>query len=110
MINAHFRLARSGFTLDVDMQLPATGVTAVFGPSGSGKSTLLRCIAGLERAAGTLSMNGEVWQDKSRFMKTCQRPLGYVFQQTELFPHLSVRANLEYGYQRIPPASRRVQL
>ncbi len=110
MIHACFKLERAEFTLDVALHLPATGVTALFGPSGSGKTTLLRCIAGLERAAGTLSMNGEVWQDDTCFLATPRRPVGYVFQQAGLFPHLSVRANLEYGYKRIPIAERRVQL
>ena len=86
------------------------GVTALFGPSGSGKTTLLRCIAGLEHAAGSLHVNGETWQDDGIFVPTHQRPLGYVFQEASLFPHLSVRANLEYGLKRSPPAERKVQL
>ena len=110
MIHACFKLERAEFTLDVELKLPATGVTALFGPSGSGKTTLLRCIAGLERVAGTYSMNGEVWQDDTCFLATHRRPVGYVFQEAGLFPHLSVRANLEYGYRRIPIAERRVQL
>jgi len=62
-IHAQFRLDWPGFTLDVDLQLPATGVTALFGHSGSGKTTLLRCMAGLERAPqGRLTINGDVWQ------------------------------------------------
>ena len=48
-IDARFQLDWPGFRLDVDVQLPAKGVTALFGHSGSGKTTLLRCIAGLER-------------------------------------------------------------
>lgn len=108
MIHARFQLARAGFTLDVDLPLPAQGVTALFGPSGSGKTTLLRCIAGLERAAGLLKVNGETWQDETTFLPAHLRPLGYVFQESSLFPHLSVRANLEYGYRRVPPATRRV--
>jgi molybdate transport system ATP-binding protein len=108
MIRAHFKLARPDFMLEIDTQLPATGVTALFGPSGSGKSTLLRCIAGLERAAGSLDVNGEIWQDSTQFLPTHRRPLGYVFQEARLFPHLPVRANLEYGYKRIPPSERKV--
>ena len=108
MIHARFKLAHPGFTLEVDTQLPLRGVTALFGPSGSGKTTLLRCIAGLERAAGMLSLNGEVWQDDTQFLPTHQRPLGYVFQEAGLFSHLSVRANLEYGYKRIMPVERKV--
>ncbi|MDO8208450.1 MAG: molybdenum ABC transporter ATP-binding protein [Gallionella sp.] len=107
MIHARFQLERADFTLDVDTQLPAQGITALFGPSGSGKTTLLRCIAGLERAAGLLQVNGETWQDETTFLPAHRRPLGYVFQESSLFPHLSIRANLEYGYKRA--ADRRVQ-
>lgn len=107
MIHARFQLERADFMLDVDTQLPPQGVTALFGPSGSGKTTLLRCIAGLERAAGTLQVNGDTWQDDTTFLPAHRRPLGYVFQESSLFPHLSVRANLEYGYKRA--ADRRVQ-
>ena len=101
-INARFRLDWPGFTLDVDLALPGRGVTALFGPSGSGKTTLLRCIAGLERAPlGVLSVNGELWQDGQYWLPTHQRPLGYVFQEASLFPHLTVLGNLRYGLQRI---------
>jgi len=111
MIQARFDLAYPGFALDVDMQLPAHGVTALFGPSGSGKTTLLRCIAGLERASGgLLRVKDEVWQEGKLFLTTHQRPLGYVFQEASLFPHLSVRRNLEYGWQRIAASERKVQL
>ena len=109
-IRASFRMQLANFRLDASFSVPATGVTALFGPSGSGKTTLLRCIAGLERADGTLHVNGELWQDDTHWMPTHQRPLGYVFQEASLFSHLSVRANLEYGYKRIPPSERRVQL
>jgi len=109
-IRAHFTLQMEGFALDASFSAPATGVTALFGPSGSGKTTVLRCIAGLERAAGTLSVNGEVWQDEKVFIATHKRQLAYVFQEASLFPHLSVRANLEYGYKRIKPDERKVQL
>ncbi len=98
------------FALDAAFSAPPVGVTALFGPSGSGKTTLLRCIAGLERASGSLHVNGEPWQDEKTFMPVHRRPLGYVFQEASLFPHLSVRANLEYGLKRIPPAERKVPL
>lgn len=111
MIHARFDLAYPGFALDVDMQLPARGITALFGPSGSGKTTLLRCIAGLERAeGGLLRVKDQVWQEGEKFLVTHQRPLGYVFQEASLFPHLSVRRNLEYGWQRIAASERKVQL
>jgi molybdate transport system ATP-binding protein len=110
-IRARFRLDRGDFTLDVDLTLPGRGVTALFGASGSGKTTLLRLIAGLERAeGGEISVNGQVWQDGTRFLPTYRRPLGYVFQEASLFPHLSLRRNLEFGMQRVAATERKVSL
>jgi molybdate transport system ATP-binding protein len=110
-IHARFKLDYSSFALDVDIELPGRGITALFGPYGSGKTTLLRCIAGMERAeGGLLRVNGEVWQEGTKFLTVHRRPLGYVFQEASLFPHLSVLRNLEYGLKRIHPAERKVQL
>ena len=110
-IQARFRLAWPDFALDVDLDLPGRGVSALFGPSGSGKTTLLRCIAGLERGTGRLEVNGEVWQDAGTFMPTHRRSLGYVFQDARLFAHLDVAGNLDYGMRRavhrIPGADSR---
>ncbi len=108
-IHARFQVVWPGFTLDVDLDLPGCGVTALFGHSGSGKTTLLRCIAGLERQGnGFLRFKGEVWQDSTRgvFLPTHKRPIGYVFQEASLFPHLSVRKNLDYGRKRINSGHR----
>lgn len=111
MIHARFDISYPGFALNVNMQLPARGITALFGPSGSGKTTLLRCIAGLERTeGGLLRVKDEVWQDSEKFLATHQRPLGYVFQEAGLFPHLSVQRNLEYGMRRTAPNKRKVAL
>lgn len=102
-------LTRSNFRLHARLDLPAQGITAVFGRSGSGKTTLLRCLAGLERgAAGLISVNGRVWQDpgKGIFIPVHQRAVGMVFQQPCLFPHMTVRANLNYGLTRTPLAER----
>lgn len=106
MIEACFHLKHPGFTLDVDLALPAVGITALFGHSGSGKTTLLRAIAGLEHVPdGRLSIDGEVWQDQHRFMPVHQRPIGVVFQEASLFPHLTVRGNLNYGMRRAAKAT-----
>lgn len=104
-IQARFHLEWPGFALNVDLKLPARGVTALFGHSGSGKTTLLRCMAGLERAPrGRLVVNGDVWQDDGanagHWLPTHQRALGYVFQEASLFPHLTVLGNLRYGMRR----------
>jgi len=104
------RLERSGFTLDVDLNLPERGVTALFGPSGSGKTTCLRVLAGLEpQATGRISVAGELWQDSAQrvFRPPHQRALGYVFQEASLFEHLNVKANLQYGFKRTPETERR---
>jgi len=99
-IQAQFRLDYPGFALDVDLDLPGRGVTALFGQSGCGKTTLLRCIAGLEHGAGRLEVNGETWQEANSFLPTHRRPLGYVFQDARLFPHLDVGRNLDFGMRR----------
>ncbi len=108
VIEARFALRLGEFFLEVDLHLPGRGITALFGHSGSGKTTLLRCIAGLQRAEGELRINGSVWQDANTFMPVHRRPLAYVFQEASLFPHLSVRRNLEYGYKRLRPAERKI--
>ena len=99
-LSLKFKLTRADFALNVDLQLPGRGVTALFGPSGCGKTTLLRCIAGLEHASGSLMVNEHLWQDATHFVPTHQRAIGYVFQEASLFPHLSVRGNLQYGMKR----------
>jgi molybdate transport system ATP-binding protein len=113
MMDVRLQLKYSGFALDVDLHLPGRGVTALYGHSGSGKTTCLRCIAGLERAEiGFIQINDEVWQDTRNglFVPPHKRALGYVFQEASLFPHLSVRANLEFGLKRIPRSQRRVDM
>lgn len=88
------------FSLDVAFSAPARGITALFGPSGCGKTSVLRCVAGLQHLPGRFALGDEVWQDGAHFLPTHRRPIGYVFQEANLFPHLSVRANLLYGHRR----------
>ena len=110
-IEAKFFIKRGRFTLDVDLSVPAQGVTALFGPSGCGKTTLLRAIAGLERhPGGSVKMDEVIWQGGEVFVPPHRRPLGYVFQEASLFTHLNVRRNLEYGLKRVPSAGRKVSL
>lgn len=110
---AHFEVRYPTFHLNVDLDVPMSGITAIFGPSGSGKTTLLRCLAGLERAPdGFMQFGNDVWQDEKidLCLPLYKRPIGYVFQEPRLFPHYNVRANLLYGYQRIPVEARRVEI
>ncbi len=110
-IEARFCIDRGDFSLDVDLRVPARGVTALFGPSGCGKTTLLRAIAGLERHRdGVLRVGDMIWQAAGRFVPPHRRALGYVFQEASLFAHLSVRRNLEYGVKRVPREQRKVAL
>lgn len=95
---------RKSFSLDIDLVIPTTGVTAIYGASGSGKTTLLRCIAGLENIKGCeLHFRDQAWQSSQRFVPTQQRAIGYVFQEASLFPHLTARANLAYALKRAHP-------
>jgi molybdate transport system ATP-binding protein len=100
-IRAFFRGTLGKFALDAGFAAPAKGVTALFGPSGCGKTTVLRCLAGLVHLKGVCEVDGDVWQDENgAFLPTYKRPLGYVFQEASLFPHLSVRRNLLFGAPR----------
>ena len=92
----------SGFDLDVDFDIPFNKVLGLFGESGAGKTTVLRCIAGLEtKATGLIEIDNEVWlSNKGLQFKAHERSIGYVFQDSRLFPHLSVDKNLDYGYRR----------
>jgi len=98
------QLTRPEFTLEVNLSLSSQGITAVYGASGSGKTSLLRCVAGLEKPNQCLiQVEGEFWQDDSihLFVPTWKRPIGYVFQEASLFPHLSVEHNLQFGLKRV---------
>jgi molybdate transport system ATP-binding protein len=98
-LSVDVRHLRGNFELEARFDAGA-GVTALFGASGSGKTTLLDLIAGLERpASGRIAINGEVLVDTATgaWVPSHRRRIGYVFQDSRLFPHLSVRRNLDYG-------------
>lgn len=101
-MRADLRLDRAGVCIEMQLDLPARGVSALFGKSGAGKTTFLRLLAGLERGRGSLFACGECWQDDARnvFVATERRGIGYVFQEASLFSHLSVRGNLDYAAKR----------
>lgn len=79
------------------------GLTALFGPSGAGKTSLLDAVAGLLRpASGRMVINGAVLFDADAGidLRPEQRACGYVFQDLRLFPHQTVRQNLQFGTNR----------
>ena len=89
------------------------GITAVFGPSGSGKTTLLNCVAGLAKPdRGEIEVLGRtVYSSSTRVsVPPERRGIGYVFQDSALFPHLSVGENIRYGHRLTPEARRVVSL
>jgi molybdate transport system ATP-binding protein len=100
-LHAYFAGRRGGFALDVAFAAPARGVTGLFGPSGCGKTSVLRAVAGLTRLDGRCALGDETWQDETRFVSTHRRPIGYVFQEASLFPHLSARGNLLFGAPKV---------
>ena len=103
-VNLHYSARENqhrNFRLDVELELPGQGITAVFGESGSGKTTLLRCLAGLEKSAqGIVKMKTEIWQNEEAFLPTNLRHVGYVFQEPSLFPHLTIGKNIGFGLRR----------
>lgn len=95
------------FALAVDCQLPAHGVTAIYGASGSGKTTLLDCIAGLRQPepGSTIQLGDVSLLDDANNTPVWQRRIGYVFNNARLFPHLNVQGNLLYAARRASTAS-----
>ncbi len=101
-----------GFDLDVDFTAPP-GLTVLFGPSGSGKTAVINAVAGLLRPdRAQISVNGTEICDtaKGLWLPPHRRRLGYVFQESRLFPHLTVRQNLRYGMRFAPRSAPREDL
>jgi molybdate transport system ATP-binding protein len=110
MIELDVALKAGTFGLDVAFQ-NGDGITALFGPSGSGKSLTLNLIAGMMRPdRGTIILDGRVLADRKRgiFVAPHRRRIGVVFQDSHLFPHLSVRQNLRFGRWFAPRGERAI--
>jgi molybdate transport system ATP-binding protein len=103
MLSVKLTRRRGDFLLDVDFNAPTPGITALFGRSGCGKSTAIALLAGLlSPDAGRVQVGDDVLVDTARGIEVPahERRVGVVFQDARLFPHLRVRANLEYGLKR----------
>ncbi|MFH0976248.1 MAG: molybdenum ABC transporter ATP-binding protein [Spirochaetota bacterium] len=109
-----FNLKKKFGVFSLDINYSAHGNrTGVFGPSGSGKSTLVNLLAGLEHPdSGFISLDGETLFNSSEHISipSEHRRIGIVFQQPHLFPHLSVKKNLLYGFKRCKPEYRKISL
>ena len=94
----------------LDLEVPEGAVVTVLGRSGSGKTTLLRTIAGFERAeAGVVEIDGEVVDSPRRFVPPEKRRVGYVAQEGNLFPHLTVAKNVGFGLSRAERAAGKAE-
>ena len=113
MMDLAIRKRLGEFTLDVSFAVPEYGVTALFGRSGAGKTSVIAAIAGLLRPdEGRIQVGDQILFDSSagHDVPVHRRRVGYVFQDGRLFPHLSVRDNLLYGYRGSPGKNRRITL
>jgi len=91
---------------DLSLEVESGELLALLGPSGCGKTTTLRILAGLERAdEGTLSLDGHIWQDDTRFLEPEKRSVGLVFQDYALFGHLNVLNNVLFGLHGQPKSA-----
>jgi len=112
MIEIQAQHKRGHFELDVALQLTHK-VTALFGPSGAGKSTLLGIIAGIIKPDnGRIAVNGECLFDSRQHINKPihERRIGLVFQDSRLFPHLTVEHNLDYALRFIPSERQQFNL
>jgi iron(III) transport system ATP-binding protein len=95
--------------IDLDLEVPDGAVVVILGESGSGKTTLLRMIAGFERPdRGTISIDGDLVDSARLFVRPEKRRIGYVAQEGNLFPHLTVAKNVAFGVPRGPRRAERV--
>ncbi|HLJ46862.1 MAG TPA: ATP-binding cassette domain-containing protein [Bryobacteraceae bacterium] len=98
----------AGFTLDVDLQA-GSAITVLFGPSGSGKTLALDCIAGFVRPdEGRIMLDDDILFDGATgvHVPARNRRCGYVFQNYALFPHMTLRQNLQFAAERLPRLER----
>jgi len=92
---------KPGLQLKLDFALPVQQVLGIYGPSGCGKTTLLRSLAGLDRHPNNqVCINGKTYQDYKTFVPTEQRNLALMFQDLQLFPHMTVSENLAFAVDR----------
>jgi len=109
MIEIQVEKNLGSFSLNVSLTLQK-GITVLFGPSGSGKTLTLQTIAGLvEPDSGVIRVNGEVYFDRKRGVNLPihRRRIGYVFQESSLFPHMTVFENIAYGISGLAQGDKR---
>jgi polar amino acid transport system ATP-binding protein len=92
---------------EIDLRIERGEVVVVCGPSGSGKSTLIRCINRLESIqAGEIAVDGKRLSDPALDLRALRAEIGFVFQQFNLYPHLSVLENITLGPIKVRKLAR----
>ncbi|MBN1088250.1 molybdenum ABC transporter ATP-binding protein ModC [Pantoea sp. 1B4] len=100
MLSLNVMQQQGDHVLEVDLQIPAKGITAIFGVSGAGKTSLINAISGLTQPQrGRIQLHNRLLFDAEQkiALPPEKRRIGYVFQDARLFPHYRVRGNLQYG-------------
>ncbi|MVT79208.1 molybdenum ABC transporter ATP-binding protein ModC [Pantoea agglomerans] len=100
MLSLNIMQQQGDHVLEVDLQIPAKGITAIFGVSGAGKTSLINAISGLTQPQrGRIQLHERLLFDAEQkiALPPEKRRIGYVFQDARLFPHYRVRGNLQYG-------------
>jgi len=93
----------------IDLEFERGSAVVIAGPSGSGKSTMLRCINGLERIdSGTITFDGQPVHSTGREIYAIRAQIGVVFQQFNLFPHMSVVENITLGPLEVAGVAKQV--
>ena len=95
---------------DISLNVSSGEIVTLFGPSGCGKTTLLRLAAGHERVqAGAIRLNGKTLADAQHTTSPEDRPVGIVFQDYVLFPHLTVEQNIRFGLNHLDREAQRAR-
>lgn len=111
-LNVNLKKKFGSFNLNASLYFPK-GISSIFGPSGSGKTTLLNCISGLTRPdSGEIVLDDEILFSSTEGINLPpeKRAIGYMFQDSLLFPHLNVLENIQYGYKTITPRDRKIEI
>jgi molybdate transport system ATP-binding protein len=109
MLDMQVRRQQGAFMVEATIKQTERGITALFGPSGAGKTSIVNMLAGLRRPdTGHILVNSRCLFDSTKGidLPVHRRRIGYVFQDGRLLPHLSVRANLNFGLRLTPPERR----
>ena len=111
-LNIYIDTKLGNFHLDVNLSI-SSGVTAFYGPSGAGKTSVINIIAGLLKPdLAKIKIGDKILNDTENkiFCPAYERKIGYIFQDSRLFPHFNIKNNLNFGKWFVPRHRRRTKL